>query len=139
MKFLKGEEFKVFKNIALVSNYGRVYSLISEQFITPIKNMQGYQTFRIQTDNKRKTYYLHITVVNLFGDKNGRQLPKGVKNGTVSMLDLDLNIDHIDRNKQNNSIENLELVTHSENMKRYWNKKLEALKSDIEELEQIFS
>ena len=55
------------------------------------------------------------------------------------MLDLDLNIDHIDRNKQNNSIENLELVTHSENMKRYWNKKLEALKSDIEELEQIFS
>ena len=139
MKFLRGEEFKVFKNCCLVSNYGRVYSLMTEKFVKPFKNRAGYSVFRIYENKVRKGYYLHITVVNLFGDKYGKKLPNCVKNGTVSMLDLDLNIDHIDRNKQNNSIENLELVTHSENMKRYWNKKLEALKSDIEELEQIFS
>ena len=139
MKIKPGEQFKVFNNIALVSNYGRVYSLISEQFITPIKNNKGYSVFRIQTNRKRKVFFLHITVVNLFGDKNGRRLPQGVINGTESMIALDLNIDHINRDKTNNSVENLELVTHSENMKRFYQKKFQALKADFEELEQIFS
>lgn len=138
MKLKPGEQFKVFNNIALVSNYGRVYSLVSEQFITPIKNSRGYSVFRICNGPKRECYYLHITVVNLFGDKNGKRLPQAVINGTESMRNLDLNIDHINRDKTNNSVENLELVTHGENMKRL-SQSLKALASDIEELEQIFS
>ena len=120
MKFLKNEKFKVFDDCCLVSNLGRVYSLISEQFITPMKSKNGYLIFRIQKGNVRKAYYLHITMVNLFGDCNGKQLPDSVKAGTQSMIELDLNIDHIDRNKNNCDISNLEIISHKENMNRYY-------------------
>ncbi len=138
MKFLKNEKFKLFDDCCLVSNLGRVYSLASEQFITPFKNKDGYLLFRIWKNGIRKAYYLHITLVNLFGDCNGKQLPESVKNGTQSMLNLDLNIDHIDRNKLNCDLSNLEIVSHSENMHRYY-KSLECSKEDIELLEAVFS
>ena len=130
MKFLKNEQFKLFDDCCLVSNKGRVYSLISEHFITPIKNKNGYLIFRIQQNKQRKNFYLHITVVNLFGDCKGKELPVSVKNGTQSMIELDLNIDHKDRNKLNCDISNLEIVSHRENMNRYYN----SLK-----LDEIFS
>ena len=85
-------------------------------------------------------------MVNLFGDKNGKRLPQDVINGTESMRDLDLNIDHINRDKTNNSVENLELVTHGENMKRLSQsmrmcnlRYLDEVSCDFEELKQIFS
>jgi hypothetical protein len=85
-----------------VSNEGRIRS---KRFMTPLssnkKNNSGYNVWshRIGT-NKFKNNFIHRTVYKAFvGD-----IPYGMC------------INHIDFNKNNNSIENLELTTVFENL-----------------------
>lgn len=57
---------------------------------------------------------MHIVVCILFGDKNGNHFPiEGLKIYGES-------IDHINGDKSNNSVFNLEIVPHSENVRRYF-------------------
>ena len=105
---------KVYKNY-LVSNYGRVYSLKTERFLKLRKNSKGYLRFEDSRQKDgirdRKMIFVHIAVVQAFGDCKGKRFKHN------SLL---TDIDHLDRDKQNNSISNLELVTHLENVKRYF-------------------
>lgn len=106
------EKFKTFRGKYLVSNYGRVYSLRYNKFLKLETNLGGYLKFNeliegVGKTRKRKTWYVHITVVTLFGDCNGETKRRG------------LDIDHINGDKTNNSFYNLELVTHKENIRRF--------------------
>ena len=122
------ELFFFFKNKWLVSNLGRVYSLAKDRFLKLESNTDGYLKFMevVSKKNelrKRKVWYVHLKVINLFGDCNGN-----FKNSKET-----LQVDHIDGDKQNNSISNLELVTQQENTRRFWeNGKRKSIEIDKE-------
>ena len=73
------------------------------RILTPYINRKGYIDYRFNVNGKQKHMLLHHIIVKLFIDKK-----------------FDSNkfeVDHINRNKQDNSIENLKIVSHSENQR----------------------
>jgi hypothetical protein len=106
-----GEKWAQFDEKYLLSNYGRWYSLRHKKVIKQFKNNVGYMRASLTIENKKKQVFTHIKVVELFGDKFGNKLPHGVS----TLREVGLSIDHVNRNKRNNTIFNLEIVTHQEN------------------------
>ena len=84
-----------------VSNFGRVKSLKNskEQILRPRVNGKGYLDVILCKDRKRKHMTVHRLVANAFL-QNPDNLPV---------------INHIDENKQNNFVSNLEWCTYSYN------------------------
>ncbi len=80
----------------LVSNMGHVYSKKSDKILKNWVNLKGYFTVML---NKRKTLGVHRLVGLAF-------IPK---------VEGKNQIDHIDRNRQNNNLFNLRWVNSSEN------------------------
>lgn len=84
-----------------VSNLGRVYSNRYSRFRCTHKDRNGYYVLSICD----KHYSVHRLVANAFLGLD---------------LDSSLEINHIDGNKQNNAINNLEIVTRRENVQHAW-------------------
>ena len=61
-------------------------------------------------NNKPYDVFTHISVVATFGDCAGKTFPID----DYSLRAMKLSIDHVDRNKHNNRIHNLEVVTHQQ-------------------------
>lgn len=114
MKNKIDEQWKKLSDGYIISNLGRVYSQKTNKFLKPNRNNSGYERVQIYINNQRKHIFVHIKVVEKFGDKNGKMIPSYID----SLTDIGLSIDHIDGRKSNNSINNLELVTHQENCLR---------------------
>ena len=97
-----------------VDSLGNVYKDANKMALSD--NGSGYKFVRLRTETKRVNRYVHRLVWESFYGK----IPKGYE------------INHIDHDKNNNSLDNLELVTHQENIdkavdfgniKRNWTKK----------------
>ena len=73
------------------------------KILTPDINSCGYIRYRFNINGKRKTIFLHHIIVKLFIDKN--------------FDSSKFEVDHKNRNNQDNSIENLAIVTRSENIR----------------------
>lgn len=102
IKDLKGlENFKGYK----VSKDGKVYSCKSNKFLKITKTKGGYSKVDLYNNGKRKTVYVHRLVLKAFG-----KYPSDYTNEKYE-------VNHLDFNKSNNNINNLEWVTHYENMK----------------------
>lgn len=89
------------KMIYSVSNYGRVYSNRFSRYLSPHVNRSGY--WEICICNKH--YLVHRLIANAFIGFN---------------MDSNLEVNHIDGNKNNNKIDNLEIVSHADNMRHAW-------------------
>lgn len=74
------------------------------EFLQPAER-GGYLHVNLYNNGERKTHRIHHLVWDTFGTKN--------RNGRK------LVIDHIDNNKSNNSIENLQLLTAYQNIKKH--------------------
>lgn len=97
---------KEFKEIEINPNYsisktGEVYSKYSNKIISPYKMNSGYLSVKLQVGNKKQAFLIHRLVLLTWGEK----------------LDGKDFCNHIDGDKLNNSIDNLEWVTKSENGK----------------------
>ena len=90
-----------YKKLYRISNKGQVYSYSSNKYKIPVITMNGYEYAHLWKDNKRKAKSIHRLVAKTF-------LPQ-IKGKNY--------INHIDGNKRNNDISNLEWCTFSENMK----------------------
>lgn len=84
-----------------VSNLGNVKSLIRRKILKPIKNGCGYLKVELCKEGKRKKIYVHRLVYSAF---NG-DIPTG------------LEVNHInDKEKTDNRLCNLNLMSHKENV-----------------------
>jgi len=104
------EEFKCisgYESYYEISNYGRVKTLHNRYkeciFKKPFVRKDGYVVVNLVKDNKQNTFYLHRLVAGHFIPQDGNILKSEVN--------------HMDGNKQNNQIDNLEWCTISENKK----------------------
>lgn len=84
--------------VYFISKDGSVYR--ENHKMSPVNNGTGYYHVKLRKDKKRYVKYVHRLVWETF---NGR-IPEGYE------------INHIDHDKSNNSLDNLELVTHSQNI-----------------------
>lgn len=105
-----GEIFKELVDGYLISNYGRIYSTKRKRILKQEKNSGGYHRVKLSIDGSTKYIFVHIKVVELFGDCHGTVLVQG-----LTLREQHLSIDHIDGIKRHNQQFNLEIVTHSEN------------------------
>ena len=93
-KFRQYDNYEVYED-------GRIWSYYTNKFLKPGTNKFGYQQV-VLTDNegKQKRYQVHRIVYETF---SGSPIPEG------------LQVNHIDENKENNNITNLNLMTCKEN------------------------
>lgn len=112
-----------FEEMYIISNYGNVKGLqrqkianingsktiVCERSLKPYKGgkNQGYLRVCLSKDNKKTIGVIHRLVAELF-------IPNTFNKPAVN---------HIDGNKYNNNVSNLEWVTNSENMQHYYNLK----------------
>lgn len=110
------KDIKGYKGLYQVSNLGRVKSLeryqqnhsklqkVEEKLKTIHTKSNGYQYVQLYKDNIMKNLHIHRLVAQAF-IPNPENKPQ---------------INHIDGNKQNNNIDNLEWSTSNENNKHKW-------------------
>ena len=103
---IKYEDGEIFKEINgfpkyYVSNHGRIYSTKSKRFIGSINKKIGYKTVSLSEGKKTTTTYIHALVMEHFGNEKPND---------------EFEIDHEDKNKLNNNVDNLRWLSHQENL-----------------------
>ena len=93
--FLNISGYKNYK----ISNFGRVMNSRTGRILKPCVDGSGYLRVNLSKNGKQKTHNIHILVANEFIEK-----PDGKTC-----------VDHIDKNRLNNIVENLRWVSQSEN------------------------
>ncbi|MBR1807189.1 MAG: NUMOD4 motif-containing HNH endonuclease [Selenomonadaceae bacterium] len=95
-----------YEGLYQVSNRNRMKSFRYgvEKLHLTYPNKDGYLKVGMTKDGKKKSFIFHVLVAQAF----------------VPNPDGKPEVNHIDGNKQNNRPENLEWVTHHENMKHAW-------------------
>ena len=86
----------------LISNHGRVWNSKKKRFVGNVNRRKGYRQVSFKREGKQHTFQIHRLVMFHFGEPQTEDKPE---------------IDHIDRDKQNNRIDNLRWVNKSENQK----------------------
>lgn len=83
-----------------ISDFGNVKSLISNRLLKPSQDKFGYVRFNALKNKKSKTLRIHRLVMEVFNPINSF-----------------MQVNHIDGNKLNNRLNNLEWCTDSDNKK----------------------
>jgi len=89
------------KSLKRLETVGR---LVNEKILKAGVNERGYKVVVLRKDNKSKTRKVHQLVAESFLNHK----PCGLK----------LVVDHIDNDKLNNNVENLQLLTNGENISK---------------------
>ena len=126
-EFIEFQEIKFFyhpfSKYYLASICGKILSLKrrEKKVLKLIKRRDGYLTFYFCENNKKRHYYIHRFVFECFKGA----IPKGMET------------DHVDGDKKNNSISNLQLLTKKENIRKSNCKKVISFNLETQE-EKIF-
>ena len=95
-----------------VTEDGQVWSYLTNKFLKPKIQKNGYQAVTLRRENEKQTLYVHRIVAEAFLP-NPNNLPQ---------------VNHKDLNKKNNFVENLEWITAKGNSHHYWRMIKEAQK-----------
>ena len=95
-----------------ISNLGRVKNIKTGKIIKPDKEEKGYCRLTIKINGVRKHYAIHRLVAIAF-------IPNPLNKEQV---------DHIDNDKTNNRVDNLQWVSNKENCQLRWERIRKALK-----------
>lgn len=121
------KDIKGYEGLYQVSNLGRVKSfdvyikvgiknaetaLHKGRILKPMKNRQGYMRVELCKGGERKAIFVHRLVASVF-----------IENPENKVC-----VNHIDGDKQNNCVENLEWCTYSENMQHAFDTGLKRCK-----------
>lgn len=121
-----------YEGLYKVSPCGTIFSTVKNVSKKPIKNWAGYMRVQLYDNNKSKIYSVHRIVAQVF-IPNPNNLPE---------------VNHIDHDRSNNKVENLEWCTRSQNAKhsftrpdrkkaRHWKDKPGKLHPNSKPLERI--
>lgn len=110
MKREKWKDIKNYKSYYQVSNFGNIKSL--ERIVTCRNGVKRKVNERILKPVKDKYGYLRVTLA-INSNKPIKQIHRVVMETFRGFSDLQVN--HIDGNKENNNLNNLEFSTHLEN------------------------
>ena len=112
-----------------VTDDGTIYSARTNKVLSPQLDKDGYQKVQMMsTDGKRHRYSVHRLILENFNPVEGME---------------NLQVNHIDGNKENNKLENLEWTTCKENIQHAIDNNLRAkingaAKLTIEQVKEIF-
>jgi hypothetical protein len=100
-KYSEYRDIPGYENRYLINEDGMIISCINPNIleIKPTQNRKGYLTVSLANNWNKKWFFVHRLVYLSF----------------VGEIPKEMCIDHTDRNKQNNNIKNLRLVTNSKN------------------------
>lgn len=101
---MKQTQIKDYSNYLLYEN-GTIYNTATKKYLKGSIGENGYRYYRLSKNGAKKMFYEHRLVAEYFID-NPNDLPI---------------VNHIDGNKLNNQISNLEWVNYSDNSK-HWHK-----------------
>ena len=88
-----------YEGLYQISNYGNVYSFYSNKILKPAKDTKGYYFVNLVKDRKNKTKRIHrLIAIHFISNPNNKR-----------------EVNHVDGNRGNNDLKNLEWVTPSEN------------------------
>jgi hypothetical protein len=110
------KKIKEFDNYE-VSNYGNVRS------INRIDNLGRIKQGKKLKKTKNKQGYEYVTLIKN-GKKTNKTVHRLVAFTFLSNKNNNLVVNHIDGNKENNNISNLEIITQKQNIKHAWDNKL---------------
>lgn len=96
-----------YEGLYAATSDGQIWSYKRKIFLRPTMR-KGYWAVSLRKDGKGKTYYIH-RLVGLAFIPNPQNLET---------------IDHIDGNKLNNDVSNLQWLSRTNNIKKYWHKEL---------------
>ena len=85
-----------------ITEEGLVWSEYLKGFLSPYDNGKGYLCVKLHKDGVQYTYALHRLLARVY-----KELPS---------LDSDMEVDHKDRNRQNISLENLQVLTKEQHL-----------------------
>lgn len=102
------KDIKNFEGLYQISNYGNIYSNNRKMILKPRKDKDGYLGINLYKNNCSKSYRVHRLVAIHF----------------IFNPDDKLQVNHIDGNKENNCVWNLEWCTQEENMQHSLKHKL---------------
>ena len=95
------EDIPNYEGLYKINNKGDIINSQRNRYVNPYVNKKGYLNIKLSKNNKRRTYGIHQLVAMTFLN----HIPCKMK----------LVINHINFNKLDNRVENLEIITNREN------------------------
>lgn len=101
----------IFNQKYLIDEEGKIWSPYKKDYLSPCPTSKGYYRIVLQTSKGRKTFQLHRLVLETFCPNDNSE---------------NLEVNHIDGDKSNNKLQNLEWCTGSFNVRHSLDKGLKT-------------
>lgn len=100
------KDIKNYEGLYGITSCGRVWSYENKCFLKPSINKKGYQRVNLYKNGKLKSFLVHRLVAEAY-IPNPNNLPE---------------VDHIDNDKNHNYVNNLQWLSHKDNVRKSCNK-----------------